>query len=141
MKVASCIKNYITYMDEHKHDLFMKAIFPKTSFMKPLDIPTIAKNKTIIPKTISIVDIKKLGDHRCPFHNCSFVSGYSLNHSLALVPCGIWLQILNENGQHFTVHFLLKGKRDHINEKFNCHVGCVAWPFGKIKVATPLIKD
>lgn len=51
------------------------------------------------------------------------------------------LQILNENGQHFTVHFLLKGKRDHINEKFNCHVGCVAWPFGKIKIATPLLKD
>ncbi len=30
---------------------------------------------------------------------------------------------------------------DHAKEKFNCHVGCVAWPFGKIKIATPLIKD
>lgn len=29
MKVASCIKNYISYMDENKHQLFIKVIFPK----------------------------------------------------------------------------------------------------------------
>ena len=39
---------------------------------------------------------------------------------------------LAQNVQHAT---------DHAKEKFNCHVGCVAWPFGKIKIATPLIKD
>ena len=47
----------------------------------------------------------------------------------------------NSFGQHFTVNFTLNGKRDRAKEKFNCHVGCVAWPFGKIKIATPLIKD
>lgn len=51
------------------------------------------------------------------------------------------LQVLNNHGQHFTVNFTLNGKRDHAKEKFNCHVGCVAWPFGKIKIATPLLKD
>lgn len=51
------------------------------------------------------------------------------------------LKTLNTNGQHFTLNFLLNGKRDHMGEKFNCHVGCVAWPYGKIKVATPLIKE
>lgn len=51
------------------------------------------------------------------------------------------LKTLNENGQHFSINFTLDGKRDHVKEKFNCHVGCVAWPFGKIKVATPLLKD
>ena len=51
------------------------------------------------------------------------------------------LKKLNENGQHFTVNISVQGKRDHEKEKFNCHVGCVAWPFGKIKVATPLLKD
>lgn len=51
------------------------------------------------------------------------------------------LKALNINGQHFTINFILNGKRDHVKEKFKCHVGCVAWPFGKIKIATPLIKD
>lgn len=51
------------------------------------------------------------------------------------------LKALNINGQHFTINFILNGKRDHAKEKFNCHVGCVAWPFGKIKIATPLLKD
>lgn len=56
--------------------------------------------------------------------------------------CGKYkLKILNENGQHFTVNFILNGKRDHLGENFNCHVGCVAWPFGKIKIASPLLKD
>jgi len=51
------------------------------------------------------------------------------------------LNVLNTHGQHFEICFKLKGKRDHYGEEFNCHVGCVAWPFGKIKISTPLIKD
>lgn len=51
------------------------------------------------------------------------------------------LKTLNINGQHFAINFIINGKRDHITERFNCHIGCVAWPFGKIKIATPLIKD
>lgn len=51
------------------------------------------------------------------------------------------LKTLNKNGQHFTVNFSLAGRRDHFGEDFNCHVGCVAWPYGKIKIATPLLKD
>lgn len=48
---------------------------------------------------------------------------------------------LNVNGQHFAINLSIYGKRDHIGQVFNCHVGCVAWPNGKIKVATPLIQD
>lgn len=51
------------------------------------------------------------------------------------------LGILDIHGQHFSINTILYGKRDHIGEVFNCHIGCVAWPNGKIKVATPLIKD
>ena len=46
-----------------------------------------------------------------------------------------------ENIETCNGNFILNGKRDHAGEKFNCHVGCVAWPFGKIKIATPLLKD
>lgn len=51
------------------------------------------------------------------------------------------LKVLNEHGQHFSVNIILNGKRDHMYEKFNCHIGCVAWPYGKIKIATPLVQD
>ena len=51
------------------------------------------------------------------------------------------LKELNINGQHFQINFRLYGKNNHIGELFNCHVGCVAWPNGKILIATPLIKD
>ena len=51
------------------------------------------------------------------------------------------LKELNKNGQYFTIVFMLKGKRDRVGKKYNCHIGCVAWPYGKIKIATPLIKD
>ena len=51
------------------------------------------------------------------------------------------LQLFNEAGQRFTVFIKLKGKRDHIGEVFNCHIGCIAWPFGKIKIATPMVRD
>lgn len=51
------------------------------------------------------------------------------------------LNYLNINGQHAQIDFVLKGKRDHIGELFACHAGCVFWPYGRIKVSSPLIKD
>ena len=51
------------------------------------------------------------------------------------------LKGLDIHGQHFEIAMRLYGKRDHTNDRFNCHIGCIAWPRGKIKVATPLIKD
>lgn len=51
------------------------------------------------------------------------------------------LQVLDIHGQHITIYLNIKGVRDHKNENFKCHIGCVAWPYGKIKVATPLIQD
>lgn len=51
------------------------------------------------------------------------------------------LGVLDIHGQHFAIDFVLDGINDHAEEKFNCHVGCVAWPYAKIKVATPLVKD
>lgn len=55
-------------------------------------------------------------------------SGYTLNR-------------LDIHGQRFTVKTVLRGKREHLGEYFNCHTGCMAWPYGKIKITTPLIKD
>lgn len=51
------------------------------------------------------------------------------------------LRVLNVYGQHFQVNFILYGKNDHHGEEFQCHSGCIAYPNGKIKIATPLIKD
>ena len=51
------------------------------------------------------------------------------------------LRELNINGQHFAIYFKMQGNNEHKQEIFDCHIGCVAWPYGKIKVATPLIKD
>ena len=51
------------------------------------------------------------------------------------------LKDLNQNGQHLEINFKINGARDHQHEIFKCHIGCVAWPYGKIKVATPLIQD
>ena len=51
------------------------------------------------------------------------------------------LKMLDEHGQRFTVNMILDGKDGHAGERFACHVGCVAWPYGKIKIATPLIKE
>ena len=55
-------------------------------------------------------------------------SGYTLNR-------------LDIHGQRFTVKTVLRGKRERQGEYFNCHTGCMAWPYGKIKITTPLIKD
>lgn len=51
------------------------------------------------------------------------------------------LKDLNQNGQHLEINFKINGARDHQHEIFKCHIGCVAWPYGKIKVATPIIQD
>ena len=50
------------------------------------------------------------------------------------------LRALDKYGQRFQVDLTLEGKRDHAGESFKCHVGCTAWPYGKIKVATPLVR-
>ena len=55
--------------------------------------------------------------------------------------CNYKLGVLDIHGQHFAIYFVLDGINDHAGEKFNCHVVCVAWPYEKIKVATPLVKD
>ena len=51
------------------------------------------------------------------------------------------LKELNNHGQHIQINFVINGKNEHVHEKFSCHSGCVVWPNGKIRVATPLIKD
>ena len=51
------------------------------------------------------------------------------------------LKTLNANGQHIEIRFNLQGKNNHSNEVFACHTGCVVWPNGKIRIATPLIQD
>lgn len=51
------------------------------------------------------------------------------------------LTYLNQYGQHYQINFLLNGKRDHSQEKFNCYIGCVAWPNAQIYIATPLVKN
>lgn len=48
---------------------------------------------------------------------------------------------LDIHGQHFSIHTKINGKGNRMNETFSCHIGCVVWPDGKLKVATPLIKD
>ncbi len=51
------------------------------------------------------------------------------------------LQNLNEHGQYFRIYVELPGKDQVEGKKYRCHVGCVAWPDGKIKIASPLLKD
>lgn len=48
---------------------------------------------------------------------------------------------LSIHGQHFKIELIINGKREHSNNIYKCHIGCIAWPNGKIKIATPLIKD
>lgn len=48
---------------------------------------------------------------------------------------------LNIYGQHFQVNYILQGQNKHKYKSFYCHTGCVAYPNGKIRIATPLIKD
>lgn len=51
------------------------------------------------------------------------------------------LRELNKYGQHIQINFILEGKNEHIHELFKCHTGCIVWPNGKIKIASPLIQD
>ena len=51
------------------------------------------------------------------------------------------LKTLNENGQHFQIGFYVYGKGDYIGKVYKCHTGCVVWANGRLKIATPLIKD
>ena len=50
-------------------------------------------------------------------------------------------QALNIYGQHVTIYWQIPGKRDHLGEVFNCHTGCILYPYGKIYVVSPLIGD
>ena len=51
------------------------------------------------------------------------------------------LNYLNNKGQHIEFAYNLPGKADHAGKVFKCHIGCIAYPYGKIKVATPIVKD
>ena len=51
------------------------------------------------------------------------------------------INYLDTHGQHVQIDTVIVGKRDHEGELHQCHAGCVLWPYGKIKVATPLIVD
>ena len=51
------------------------------------------------------------------------------------------LGTLNNHGQHFEIRYSILGKLDKMNKKYLCHTGCIAYPNGKIKIATPLILD
>lgn len=50
MKVASVIKNYINYMDEHKHEIFLKYIFPKIYGVSDTD----AANSGLVPEDTNL---------------------------------------------------------------------------------------
>lgn len=58
MKIASCIKNYITYMDENKHELFMKLIFPKLYSFDATE----AEENGIIPEDTDLDTTKNIID-------------------------------------------------------------------------------
>lgn len=51
------------------------------------------------------------------------------------------LKNLDEYGQRIAVPFILEGKRYCLGKNYRCHVGCVVWPNGKIKITTPIVKD
>ena len=51
------------------------------------------------------------------------------------------LKELSIHGQRFQINYKIVGKNEHSAKVFNCHTGCVAWPNGKILIATPLILD
>ena len=54
---------------------------------------------------------------------------------------GYTIGTLDKYGQHVQIDTIIIGKRDHEGEMHQCHAGCVLWPQGKIKVATPLVVD
>ena len=64
----------------------------------------------------------------------------SLNVKKEFVKGNYILKNLNKNGQHFQINYDINGKREHANETFQCYAGCIAYPNGKIKIATALVK-
>ncbi|MBO7078959.1 MAG: hypothetical protein J6W64_04015 [Bacilli bacterium] len=58
MQVTSVIKNYITYMDEHQHALFLKAIFPKLYGITADE----AIDKNLVPEDTNLETDTKLID-------------------------------------------------------------------------------
>lgn len=51
------------------------------------------------------------------------------------------LKDLDTHGQRIGIPFVLEGKRYCLGKKYRCHVGCIVWPNGKIKITTPILKD
>ncbi len=50
------------------------------------------------------------------------------------------LKNLDECGQRFAINIILDGVDGCIGKKYRCQVGCIAYPFGKIRVVTPIMK-
>ena len=48
---------------------------------------------------------------------------------------------LDNHGQRMGVFFTLEGKKHSNGKLYKCHTGCVAYPNGKLRVTTPLVKD
>lgn len=51
------------------------------------------------------------------------------------------LKTLDKYGQRVQISIKMEGSGDHAGELFNCHVGCIVWPNGILKITTPLILD
>ena len=49
------------------------------------------------------------------------------------------LNTLNEYGQRIKIEYSLPGKLDHAGYDYQCYVGCMIYPFGKIKITTPIV--
>lgn len=42
-------------------------------------------------------------------------------------------------GQKVQINYVLSGKNDHKGQKYNVYTGAVAYPYGKLYIATPLV--
>lgn len=51
------------------------------------------------------------------------------------------LKLLDKYGQRIEINYVIYGEKGHNCKKYIVHTGCVVWPNGKIKIATPLILD
>ncbi len=116
---------------------------------KCIQIPTTLSSPSLIFDMRKITDylfidksksrmIKSMGFYP---EDAQFLYDYvSLNVTKEFVNGNYILKNLNKNGQHFQINYNINGKRDHSNETFQCYAGCIAYPNGKIKIATPLVK-
>lgn len=77
MKVASVIKNYITWMDKNNKDVFKKVIFPKLYNLTPED----AQEKDIIPGDVDLLSKSGLIDiiNDWAKNRGKFVKGSNIN--------------------------------------------------------------